>query len=890
MTFILASGPRLHPRDIEYAEQQPLKTQFEAQDGCRLSRHQYRVWLDETVAALLAPKHKGFWWPVIKSWLKFCLDLVGSMLPQSAAELFVKVLWQQSPFNLQQDTELEPLELLRRTQNSNAQSHFLLERRLPRRITVFDALGEESSDEENTESEGSDADFEDSTELKLTERGEKEEELESGKGHKRRRCVAVKPVATSGPPRAPSVILTSRNKTEWCNELEDTTILRYVVEKWVADLNLHFGWREWHGDERYPDAGAILQQMNTLRPSIYAREEFRRLVKSSGLAMIFNNICDPENDREADPELAASYRLFNWRNQLNFLWNKWTPQVVYNDCQWEMMPAEFGTPGGNAPMVNVLRALCTQPWMIPRSTSPTMAVFFLASRQNFVQAWEMWLAPFLRRVGMDIVGFDPCALYKAFTDTTCAALPALARKRHLDIPEDVMLLLRLNEEHRQFLKTLHDRARNPAVRAASKRDEDDRKAQYHARRKAHPPATTSYEEPKAQMLPAADGLGLIPFEQNPKAWGRLRRECPTCKNYVQPDDKCVRIWYVDRRKVKGLHGCVISSAAVDDRLEPKTWDVHGADAVDTTAWWTPQELDLRELTARETPHIIEGCKRDITLLVDTKTQRQVGSIFFGAVTGTDLEDLQKANDSLLLDRNIKRSNAQQKWAYGSMTGYGSRSPQGGHRGDSYRPYPHVQAETEADVKQLFAHARAADTIVSIVETMDPEAANVMRMDAGLDPLGATRCNLFGCHDYMSCGHSDRDGAPKDKSKKKKKVDPSSETLSDCVSCCIQYEKNCKTDEFNFSFTEWGVLVRTIPGCVWAFNGRDMHQVTLPRRSSVENAGTQPMCSGTAPTVATVNVSKAKAFMRARRLRAVTAEYWRGLERSTLEWKWCTSEE
>jgi hypothetical protein len=47
--------------------------------------------------------------------------------------------------------------------------------------------------------------------------------------------------------------MNSRNKRDWNIELEDTGVLEYVVEKWVSDLDLHFGWRQEEDGEVCPD-------------------------------------------------------------------------------------------------------------------------------------------------------------------------------------------------------------------------------------------------------------------------------------------------------------------------------------------------------------------------------------------------------------------------------------------------------------------------------------------------------------------------------------------------------------------------------------------------------------------------------------------------------------
>ncbi|KAJ7808150.1 hypothetical protein B0H14DRAFT_2609164 [Mycena olivaceomarginata] len=105
-------------------------------------------------------------------------------------------------------------------------------------------------------------------------------------------------------------------------------------------------------------------------------------------------------------------------------------------------------------------------------------------------------------------------------------------------------------------------------------------------------------------------------------------------------------------------------------------------------------------------------------------------------------------------------------AYGKMTAYGSRIPKGGRRGDTYRAYTHISADTVNNIHMLFDLAKAR--IRAIVETVDPDAAEAMRMNTGLDLMGTTTRNLYACHDYMSCGHWDLGGLPEKNQTKKKR--------------------------------------------------------------------------------------------------------------------------
>lgn len=83
--------------------------------------------------------------------------------------------------------------------------------------------------------------------------------------------------------------------------------------------------------------------------------------------------------------------------------------------------------------------------------------------------------------------------------------------------------------------------------------------------------------------------------------------------------------------------------------------------------------------------------------------------------------------------------------------------------------------------------------------MYPGAAKLLGKESavdqptGLNPLGSTGSNIFFCTNYLSPQHVDRDHT---------------------LSVCVQLQKNSQPDEFNFSYTEWGVYIKTIPNCAW----------------------------------------------------------------------------
>jgi hypothetical protein len=66
-------------------------------------------------------------------------------------------------------------------------------------------------------------------------------------------------------------------------------------------------------------------------------------------------------------------------------------------------------------------------------------------------------------------------------------------------------------------------------------------------------------------------------------------------------------------------------------------------------------------------------------------------------------------------------------------------------------------------------------------------------EAETNRLGSTGTNLYYCKDYMSPQHRDCDST---------------------WSLCIQLSKRGHSDEYNFSFTQWGVYIVTEPRCIW----------------------------------------------------------------------------
>jgi hypothetical protein len=82
---------------------------------------------------------------------------------------------------------------------------------------------------------------------------------------------------------------------------------------------------------------------------------------------------------------------------------------------------------------------------------------------------------------------------------------------------------------------------------------------------------------------------------------------------------------------------------------------------------------------------------------------QVGGVSFNAFTPQTLKILQD-NHRLVRVRGIRRREAMAHWGHiGSMTGVGSRMPNGGRKGDGYAPYACHRGDTPDDIKAVMRH-------------------------------------------------------------------------------------------------------------------------------------------------------------------------------------------
>ncbi|KAF7971548.1 hypothetical protein HWV62_20868 [Athelia sp. TMB] len=251
--------------------------------------------------------------------------------------------------------------------------------------------------------------------------------------------------------------------------------------------------------------------------------------------------------------------------------------------------------------------------------------------------------------------------------------------------------------------------------------------------------------------------------------------CPICAN-LPNSDKCIRQWDVIRRAdIEDHKGASITCADKDDILQPKR-----AKNAAKCKVFSPENLGLLPIEHR--PDVLGRCGRDIHILKDKATGSRVGGIQFKPKGWTKT-----------IHREMLASHEQ----ISEMVAIGSRQPSGGVKGDCLREYSFMKGSTKEEVDQLFQYAATSDYVDALLLGFCPEEREQMHIlsnESGGNSLGSSSSNLYTCNNYVAPQHADRDQG---------------------LSVCTQLEKNhCQADEFNFSYTEWGVYIVTQPKTIW----------------------------------------------------------------------------
>ncbi|KAJ7747174.1 hypothetical protein DFH07DRAFT_962659 [Mycena maculata] len=213
----------------------------------------------------------------------------------------------------------------------------------------------------------------------------------------------------------------------------------------------------------------------------------------------------------------------------------------------------------------------------------------------------------------------------------------------------------------------------------------------------------------------------------------------------------------------------------------------------------PTDLDfkLRFIEYRE--EVFIRCGRDITKFV-------VGGVRFRALSPEALHQLQE-NHRVVSIRAVKRREALEAYAYGSMTPAGPRQATGGWKGDTYAPYAMHHGDTIQDFEALFRHGLDADTLVTAGCSIYPQLrAQISKstVDSGLSRFGTLGGTSFYCTNYLGNIHEDEDDGQDAEHQDEGMLQP-----------CIQLEKqNCKDDEYNFAMLKFGIIIQTAENALW----------------------------------------------------------------------------
>ncbi|KAJ7699152.1 hypothetical protein B0H16DRAFT_1836576 [Mycena metata] len=802
--------PRLHPEDGHYRDQEPFLTAFAVPYRRSTASEMIKKLVRQVLESL-------FWLEITHNWVIYCLGL--SLEISEAATLFVDVLWAECP---QSATNGTGLELLRNAQNHavslrNQPDLAFIKKSVPGKIIMANG-GDEEEDDDLADFDAHDPSY----------------GLEEHSGKLSSMDIEIRDL------RPPKIVLTSRNKSLWNADVGNINVLYFLIRSWKSRLDVLFG--RIQKDELLPDPGTLIQEMNYLNHDNYSCPEFQRFFKESGLAKLFEAICSPKSLFQLDPNRSQSYYMFQWNKQLNLFRTRWTPRTFYTNIDWEKAP-DYSKAPESGRSFQLLRRLSKEPTVVPRLTNPS-SVFFLLSLKNFEYSWETWMLFGLK--GLDtkvnrwnadaIHRWNPVFLFRELLNLTPANLTLDFRKHSPQEDLDPLLSYLILKSHAYRL--WHKGFRKIAIRFASNEAPEPFLL---------PELYVELLKQPSEPTPPAVQL----FRENATVKGRLHLDCPHCKGEVDYRQRCVWIFVgTPRQDIQQLHGCVISDVPESERLSPK--GVHGIAAKKDFTWFTTKQLGLLRVYPR--PSVFQRCKRDIVIFISADAKRQFGSVIYNAISSSVLAEMEKLNNMVVHDKVMKRSPSMMRWAYGDMTTIGTGMP------------------IEEQMERMFDYAKTADTIVSLVKLVDPEAASAMcDTNIGLEPLGTTRCVLYCCQDYLSCCHLDPNGVSKNK------MSPAQEEaagtrISTCVSASLQYGKTCSPGEYEFVFTKYNIMVHTVPRCLWVFDSDEEHQVTLPSIKTVE-AASSPVCSGVHATIPSRNASKALDLLKARRLYDVVSEYW-----------------
>ncbi|KAJ7745858.1 hypothetical protein DFH07DRAFT_963211 [Mycena maculata] len=442
---------------------------------------------------------------------------------------------------------------------------------------------------------------------------------------------------------------------------------------------------------------------------------------------------------------------------------------------------------------------------------------------------DMWLVPCLRELNYPkIDGWNSGIVYRRIMELDLMANPATHETFLKSIDPPLAVILWETSAHRTTVEKVKSQLLRPHIPRPSDSetdagfgtdDEDDPKSSRHPRSPSPPPLTANQKRARNRRKNTKPG----PSTQEPDPGeapkdepdGEHHHNCPHCAG-LPMDQQCIRLVPVQPRNCKNLVGAALTCADVHDHVKPKPPPKRRKGSPRPKKGCAPirylhpfEDLDMMFIQHR--PEVYRRCGKDIVQFVwmqDGKDDENVGGVRY-RVFGKRIHQQLIANHRRVKVWAIRRREDMEAWAYGTMTGEGTRMPKGGRRGDGYGPYASHKGDTPDDIKALFRQAVDTDLLVEAGDTICPGLKSElawMTSEACVGRLGKHRLSTFECDNYISCVHWDEDIGKADLAE--------GHSRANRIGGLYQLEKkNCKLYEYNFAYVRWGVVIETRPNTV-----------------------------------------------------------------------------
>ncbi|KAJ7659676.1 hypothetical protein DFH06DRAFT_1326695 [Mycena polygramma] len=505
--------------------------------------------------------------------------------------------------------------------------------------------------------------------------------------------------------------------------------------------------------ELYRDKTAVVNSLCQMRKITRSQRLLRAWSSSfveSGLARIMQGVTRPGNLLETShPDVEASFRYHDWRHCYGAILDAFiTPEMVAAVNEEVLNPDKTpSTPNRRFEPMELLSFISSHPEMHPWGSN-LMAVYMFASADCFEANWYEWMAPCLENLKFPLDSWEPRVMYRtlmAHPVMIDMGFPALEHFHH-----KLRAIIRLTHEHRHWLKEIkHSIFRprefeaTPGVSTLSPRPPTSPNRK---RKDKRPEKTHSGPSVKKQVLGKPTRM-IPPLADDIRGSG----VCNLCK-HLGEDEKCRRTVWVTERDVEYLRGCVLTCAPPGDELPPRP----GSGKCPKILRPADLQFELRVITYRE--DVYNRCGKDITKFVLRETKECVGGARFRALSTEVFSQLQNSH-RLISVCALKRRASMEAYAYGTMSGRGSRQATGGWTGDTYAPYAVHQGNTIEDFEALFRQGMDADTLVTAgCSIYPPLRAKIAKSTnkSGLSRFGTLGGTSFYCTNYMSTIHDDED--------------------------------------------------------------------------------------------------------------------------------------